>query len=67
MREPYLEFMTETGGLVENSRNHSDPFFRNRDVYKRQAYTSFTGKDASMSGNVKFIIETEGFDDGSED
>lgn len=21
MREPYLEFMTETGGLVENSRN----------------------------------------------
>lgn len=30
MREPYLEFMTETGGLVENSRNHSDPFFRNR-------------------------------------
>lgn len=26
MREPYLEFMTETGGLVENSRNHSDPF-----------------------------------------
>ena len=31
------------------------------------AYTSFTGKDASMSGNVKFIIETEGFDDGSED
>ena len=29
MREPYLEFMTETGGLVENSRNHSDPFFRN--------------------------------------
>ena len=25
-------------------------------------YTSFTGKDASMSGSVKFIIETEGFD-----
>ena len=31
------------------------------------AYTSFTGKDVSISGNVKFIIETEGFDDGSED
>ena len=25
------------------------------------------GLDDSMSGNVKFIIETEGFDDGSED
>ena len=29
IHQPYFE-MTETGGLVENSRNHSDPFFRNR-------------------------------------
>lgn len=27
------------------------------------AYDTFSGKDSSMSGNVKFIIETEGIDD----
>ena len=41
--------------------------FLDFNVSNSRAYTSFTGKDASMSGNVKFIIETEGFDDGSED
>ena len=30
-------------------------------------YTTFTGKEDSMKGNVKFIIETEGFDSDSED
>ena len=57
MQEPYRESMTETGGVVENNRDHSDHFFRNRSwalqkhgvVWK----TENTGEAGSASSAVK--------------